>query len=71
MRTTDCEIFFKRILLGALLAMPLLTKAQHMIEYVDPFTGIGGHRHTYPASTVPFSMVELSPDNGSQSHNKK
>lgn len=29
---------------------------------VDPFIGTGGHGHTYPGSTVPFGMMQLSPD---------
>ena len=31
-------------------------------EYVDPFIGTGGHGHTYPGATLPFGMVQLSPD---------
>ena len=30
-------------------------------SYVDPFIGTGGHGHTYPGATVPFGMVQLSP----------
>ncbi|MFQ5690405.1 MAG: GH92 family glycosyl hydrolase [Gemmatimonadota bacterium] len=33
-------------------------------SWVDPFIGTGGHGHTYPGATVPFGMVQLSPDNG-------
>ncbi|WP_425497269.1 GH92 family glycosyl hydrolase [Luteimonas flava] len=29
---------------------------------VDPFIGTGGEGHTYPGATVPFGMVQLSPD---------
>ena len=29
---------------------------------VDPFIGTGGHGHTYPGATLPFGMVQLSPD---------
>lgn len=29
---------------------------------VDPFIGTGGGGHTYPGATVPFGMVQLSPD---------
>ena len=32
------------------------------IQYVNPFIGTGGHGHTYPGATVPFGMVQLSPD---------
>ncbi|MEP7142116.1 MAG: GH92 family glycosyl hydrolase [Ferruginibacter sp.] len=38
--------------------------AQQLTKYVDPFIGTGGHGHTYPGATVPFGMVQLSPDNG-------
>jgi len=31
-------------------------------QYVNPFTGTGGHGHTFPGATVPFGMVQLSPD---------
>jgi predicted alpha-1,2-mannosidase len=31
-------------------------------QFVNPFIGTGGHGHTYPGSTVPFGMVQLSPD---------
>ncbi len=30
--------------------------------YVDPFIGTGGHGHTYPGVSLPFGMVQLSPD---------
>lgn len=29
---------------------------------VNPFIGTGGHGHTYPGATMPFGMVQLSPD---------
>ena len=32
--------------------------------HVDPFIGTGGHGHVYPGATVPFGMIQLSPDNG-------
>ena len=31
-------------------------------DYVDPFIGTGGIVHTYPGATVPFGMIQLSPD---------
>ena len=31
-------------------------------QYVDPFVGTGGHGHTFPGPTMPFGMVQLSPD---------
>jgi putative alpha-1,2-mannosidase len=32
------------------------------ISLVNPFIGTGGHGHTFPGATVPFGMVQLSPD---------
>ncbi len=34
----------------------------NFIKYADPFIGTGGHGHTYPGATMPFGMVQLSPD---------
>lgn len=31
-------------------------------KWVDPFIGTGGHGHTFPGATMPFGMVQLSPD---------
>ncbi|MDA8886077.1 GH92 family glycosyl hydrolase [Bacteroidia bacterium] len=31
-------------------------------NYINPFIGTGGHGHTFPGATVPFGMVQLSPD---------
>jgi predicted alpha-1,2-mannosidase len=40
--------------------------AQKLTSYVNPFIGTGGHGHTYPGATLPFGMVQLSPDNGTE-----
>ncbi len=37
---------------------------QKYSSYVNPFIGTGGHGHTYPGATLPFGMVQVSPDNG-------
>ncbi len=34
----------------------------HPADDVDPFIGTGGHGHTYPGPSMPFGMVQLSPD---------
>jgi len=31
-------------------------------QYVDVFVGTGGHGHTYPGASMPWGMVQLSPD---------
>ena len=33
---------------------------------VDVFIGTGAHGHTYPGAVLPFGMVQLSPDNGTE-----
>ena len=33
-----------------------------LISYVNTFIGTGGHGHTYPGATMPFGMMQLSPD---------
>ncbi|MFZ1731438.1 MAG: GH92 family glycosyl hydrolase [Bacteroidota bacterium] len=33
-------------------------------SYVDPLIGTGGHGHTFPGATMPFGMVQCSPDAG-------
>ncbi len=38
------------------------TKDTPLISYVNPFIGTGGHGHTYPGATLPFGMMQLSPD---------
>ena len=53
------------LLFFLLIVIALNAFSQHkLIDYVDPFIGTGGHGHTFPGATVPFGMVQLSPDNG-------
>ncbi|WP_299442743.1 GH92 family glycosyl hydrolase [uncultured Aquimarina sp.] len=33
-----------------------------LTTYVNPFIGTGGHGHTYPGASMPFGMMQLSPD---------
>ena len=47
---------------GAVLAAPSKSAAERAYGSVDPFIGTGGEGHTYPGATVPFGMVQLSPD---------
>ncbi len=37
-------------------------KDQPLIGYVNPFIGTAEHGHTYPGATMPFGMIQLSPD---------
>lgn len=45
-----------------LMAVSPFLFAQNFAQYVNPFIGTGGHGHTFPGATVPFGMVQLSPD---------
>lgn len=47
------------ILPSSLLA---LTRERNLTRLVDPFVGTSGHGHTFPGATLPFGMVQLSPD---------
>ncbi|MBB6127366.1 GH92 family glycosyl hydrolase [Mucilaginibacter lappiensis] len=38
--------------------------AQGYSQYVDPFIGTSATGHTFPGATVPFGMVQLSPETG-------
>ncbi|NRB82727.1 MAG: glycoside hydrolase family 92 protein [Winogradskyella sp.] len=42
--------------------IPASQKDQALIKYVNTFIGTGGHGHTYPGATLPFGMMQLSPD---------
>ncbi len=42
--------------------IPVAKKDKSLISYVNPFIGTGGHGHTYPGATMPFGMMQLSPD---------
>lgn len=37
-------------------------KDNALTTYVNPFIGTGGHGHTYPGATLPYGMMQLSPD---------
>ena len=56
---------FLPLLLLCLAACTQQPKADYVVDpanYVDPFIGTGGHGHTFPGATVPFGMVQFSPD---------
>ncbi|MBP3983662.1 GH92 family glycosyl hydrolase [Pseudoxanthomonas helianthi] len=48
--------------LAALPAAHASEAGMRAYEAVDPFIGTGGEGHTFPGATVPFGMVQLSPD---------
>jgi len=44
------------------LALNIGAQTKDFTRYVNPFVGTGRHKHTFPGATVPFGMVQLSPD---------
>ncbi len=40
----------------------LTAQTRDYTRWVNPFIGTGGHGHTFPGATLPFGMVQLSPD---------
>lgn len=52
-------IFFSFLLTGI---QYRINRVRDLAAYVDPFIGTGGHGHTYPGASLPFGMVQLSPD---------
>lgn len=44
-----------------LMCLPTFGFAQ-LTSFVNPFVGTGGHGHTFPGATLPFGMMQLSPD---------
>ena len=52
----------KPIQFFALLLFTVTIYGQDLHQYVNPMIGTDGHGHTYPGATVPFGMVQLSPD---------
>ncbi|MGO4261080.1 GH92 family glycosyl hydrolase [Lysobacter sp. TAB13] len=68
-RATSARPWLRRIgalALGACVwsavAAPADEAGRRAFEAVDPFIGTGGEGHTFPGATVPFGMIQLSPD---------
>ncbi|WP_372931785.1 GH92 family glycosyl hydrolase [Mariniphaga sediminis] len=53
---------FLVVALGLLISCSEGKKSSDYTQYVDPFIGTGGHGHTFPGATLPFGMVQISPD---------
>ena len=48
--------------LGTIFLLGCSNKQPTYADYVNPLIGTGGHGHTFPGATLPFGMVQLSPD---------
>jgi len=68
MRTQFILLFTLIILIHVLVGCTKRINMDDIIRdytvFVNPFIGTDGHGHTYPGATIPFGMVQLSPDNG-------
>jgi predicted alpha-1,2-mannosidase len=53
------KVYFTLVILCLQCSVAQNTNFAH---YVNPFIGTGGHGHTFPGATVPYGMVQLSPD---------
>jgi putative alpha-1,2-mannosidase len=54
--------FFIFLLSAFCLLTSLAAQTRDYTRWVNPFIGTGGHGHTFPGATLPFGMVQLSPD---------
>jgi len=52
----------RKLIVSFGLLISLSSFAQNYHQYVNPMIGTGGHGHTFPGTTMPFGMVQLSPD---------
>lgn len=53
---------FSLLLVGLLFIQCAKNVEKSAYDLVNPFIGTGGHGHTFPGATLPFGMVQLSPD---------
>ncbi len=57
-----CIFFMGRVEAQEGVAPPKDDSGKTPCDYVRPFIGTGGDGHTYPGASVPFGMVQVSPD---------
>lgn len=53
-------------LLTAMGCAPSPDDHEDYTSYVNPFIGTDAHGHTFPGAALPFGMVQLSPDTGTE-----
>ena len=63
----------KRLFFSIIAALPVLASAQskisdNLVQYVHPIIGTQRMGHVYPGATVPFGMVQLSPETDTASY---
>jgi putative alpha-1,2-mannosidase len=52
----------KRFLLLWMSPLSVFAQQKNAVQYVNPMIGTQRMGHTFPGATVPFGMVQLSPD---------
>jgi len=57
-------LFIKLLILMICFGLFTNAYAQSYTKYVNPFIGTTATGHTFPGATVPFGMVQLSPETG-------
>jgi predicted alpha-1,2-mannosidase len=50
------------VLCSVILSAMAIAKTYPLAEKVNPFIGTSAHGHSYPGASMPFGMVQLSPD---------
>ncbi len=58
MKSLKCIVLFFILMVN----LPAKAQQKNYLPYVNPFIGTEKMGHTYPGATVPFGMVQLSPD---------
>src|SRR6185437_15139369 len=56
--------FFAITLVGCVLSASPFCHAQTAYDSVDPFIGTAGDGNTFPGASLPFGMIQWSPDTG-------
>jgi len=58
------KIIISLVISGVFLNSKNFQAQENLTQYIDPFIGTSNHGHTFPGASMPFGMVQLSPDNG-------
>src|SRR2546429_6758565 len=56
--------FFATTLVGCVLSASPFSHAQSSYDSVDPLIGTTGDGNTFPGASLPFGMIQWSPDTG-------
>jgi predicted alpha-1,2-mannosidase len=59
---TTIHVFLLFAIVGTMATCKSKSTEKLPVDLVNPFIGTGGHGHTYPGASMPFGMVQLSPD---------